>query len=506
MTPMAPIVEIPGAREVVPRRAGVAINSLWNLIGQSSPLLLAAIAIPILIRHLGVDRFGMLALAWVLVGYFSLFDLGIGRAITKLLAERIAIGDSDGAASLIWTAIFSMILLGMCFGAVLIALAPWLSTSLLRIPPALQNDALHSISWLAVAVPFVTLACGLRGMLEAQQRFAVINALRSGLGFFTYLGPLAVLPFSQNLLPIVLTLVAARVVGCALYFLVCTRTIPAFFQNVAWDRKSFRDLLGFGSWITVSSIISPMMVYLDRFVISSLISISAVAYYTTPSELVTKLWVVPSALAGVLFPAFSEALALDRQDRATSLYERGIGSTFAILFPLILLIILFAHEGLQLWLGPEFARRSAATLQILAIGVFVNSLANMPYALLQASGRPDVTAKLHLIEVPCYIALLYWGIRMRGIEGAALAWTFRLVAEAAILFFILRSCLAPRLRITIIAGTATLLIASFIAGFLPKVVFLLVTMIAFSCVVWRWTLDDFQRLRLRSWLKALPVS
>src|SRR5439155_15805088 len=130
-------VNIDVTKGLAQRRTSIARNSLWNLAGQIAPLLLAAFAIPILIRQLGVDRYGVLTLAWILVGYFSLFDLGIGRAITKLLAEKLALGDSDSAANLVWTATFSMLLLGVCFGGVLLAFAPWLTHSLLKIPSSL---------------------------------------------------------------------------------------------------------------------------------------------------------------------------------------------------------------------------------------------------------------------------------------------------------------------------------------------------------------------------------
>jgi O-antigen/teichoic acid export membrane protein len=202
-------------------------------------------------------------------------------------------------------------------------------------------------------------------------------------------------------------------------------------------------------------------------------------------------------------------LAVGNQDRAASLYERGVGSTFAILFPLILVMTLFAPEGLRFWLGADFARRSAAILQILAIGVFVNSLANIPYALLQASGRPDLTAKLHVAEIPFYLAMLYWAIRMRGNEGAAIAWTCRLCAEAAVLFFlsrsILKSSLAPRLMIAIASGTVALLVACIIVEPLLKVLFLIAALAAFGCATWSWILNDFRRLRLRSSIKAAPL-
>lgn len=489
----------------VPSRVGVALNSLWNFAGQMSPMFLAAFTIPVLIHRLGVNRFGVLTLAWILVGYFSLFDLGIGRAITKLLSETMAVGHFQSAANLIGTAMISMLLLGMCFGGALFAVSPWLTHSVLKVPPDMQSETLRSLPLLALAVPFVTVTCGLRGVLEAQQNFAAVNVLRAGLGAVSYLGPLAVLPFSHSLFPVILTLSVARILSCALHFWVCRLCVPVFSHAAVWDPQAFRALLGFGSWLTVSNILSPLMVYLDRFLIGALISVSAVTYYAAPFDAVTKLWLVPSALAGVLFPAFSEALALDNRERANSLYERSLAATFAILFPCILVIVLFAPEGLRLWLGADFARHSATTLRILAIGVFTNSLANMPYALIQASGRPDITAKLHLVEVPCYLALLYLGIRARGIEGAAFVWTLRLSIEAAILFFLLRSCLPSRLSIAMASSTTTLLFACAVSTMLPKVVFLLASSGLFAAVVWRWIFDDSLRVRVCFWLRSAPV-
>jgi O-antigen/teichoic acid export membrane protein len=486
-------------------RRTVASNTVWNFAGQIAPLLLAAVAIPILVHQLGVDRFGVLSLVWILVGYFSFFDLGIGRAITKLLAEKIALQDSEASAALIWSGLICITLLGICFGAILLAMAPYFLNSVLKIPPIVRTEALESVPWLAAAVPVVTATCGLRGMLEAQQNFAAVNGLRTAFGIMTYAGALAVLPFSHSLFPVVVSQAAARMLSGVLHYWACKRCIPSFSLGMRMSRKALRALVSFGSWLTISNLLSPIMVYLDRFLIGALLSVSAVAYYTAPFDAVTKLWMVPAALTGVLFPAFSEALALHDQHRVNSLYERSIAVTFLVLFPVVLAVILFAHEGLQLWLGAEFANRSTLILQVLAFGVFTNSLANMPFALLQASGRPDVTAKMHLIETPCYIGVAYWLIHTRGIEGAAWAWTLRLAIEAAILFFLLRRFLARKLSITMAAGSLVLMAAGQIPTLLLKTIFLLACAGLFASVIWHWILDDGLRHRVRSWLKATPV-
>ena len=83
---------MPEAESIIPSPGGRTLvrNMIWNLIGQGAPLFVALFAIPLLIKGLGTERFGVLVLAWMVVGYFTLFDLGIGRATTKYTSEYLA--------------------------------------------------------------------------------------------------------------------------------------------------------------------------------------------------------------------------------------------------------------------------------------------------------------------------------------------------------------------------------------------------------------------------------
>jgi O-antigen/teichoic acid export membrane protein len=107
-----------------------------------------------------------------------------------------------------------------------------------------------------------------------------------------------------------------------------------------------------------------------------------------------------------------------------------------LVFPIALGCVFFAEEGLTAWLGAEFARESAAAAKWLTAGVFVNSIALVPFTLLQGGGRPDLTAKLHLSELPVYIAGLWWLTARFGIEGAAAMWTLRAIGDAWLLFWL----------------------------------------------------------------------
>jgi O-antigen/teichoic acid export membrane protein len=202
-------------------------------------------------------------------------------------------------------------------------------------------------------------------------------------------------------------------------------------------RPGGRELLGYGAWLTVSNVVGPLMVYIDRFVIGALLAVSWVAYYAAPYEVVTRLWLIPAALTGVLFPAMVAASA----DRLAALYRGGIKTVLIAVAPLALLGGVFAADWLAAWLGDEFASRSVRVAQILILGAAVNCLAYLPFTLLQARGRADLTAKAHLAELPIYLALLWMLVARWGIEGAAAAWSLRCTADAVVLFALARKVL-----------------------------------------------------------------
>jgi len=436
---------IPEASSILGKRS-LKKNAVANLAGQALPLLVALFALPALTRGLGPDRFGVLTLAWSVLGYFSLFDLGLGRAVTKLVAEKIGLREEEKIPTLAWTSLILMSGVGLLGTGLGLALSPWLVHDVLNIPGSLRAESLDSFYLLAVAIPVVTGTAGLRGILEAAQRFDLINLVRIPLGALTFLGPLLVLPFSRSLVPLVAVLLLTRAFAWITHLLLCFRVVPRMRSWPILDLAAVPPLLRFGSWISVSNIVGPLMVTLDRFVIGAMISVTAVAYYTAPYEVITKLWIIPAALTGVLFPAFAAAW-VQNQARAARLFNEGIRYTFLLLFPLTVVILAFGHQGLALWLGQDYAENSTPVLQWLAIGVFFNCLAQIPFALIQAAGRPDLTAKLHMLELPLYLLALWALIRVLGIQGAAIAWSARCVVDTAVLFVFSRNLLAaPALR------------------------------------------------------------
>src|SRR5437016_2516718 len=149
----------------------VARYTAYNLVGQLVPLVAGVVAIPMITRTLGDARFGLLALMWAIIGYFSTLDLGLGRATTRFVAEALGRNDSQRAREVAGFTAAGQTALGV-LGAVLLTFGtPWIVTDLLRVPADLRLDAERAFRWLAVSVPFVVFSVNLRATLEGARRF-----------------------------------------------------------------------------------------------------------------------------------------------------------------------------------------------------------------------------------------------------------------------------------------------------------------------------------------------
>lgn len=406
----------------------LAGNAIWNLIGLAAPLLAAIVAVPDLVAVMGTDRFGLLGIIWVVIGYFSLFDMGLGRALTKLMAERIDRPRDIETTQLVWTALAALAVLGILTAVLVFSVAQPLVVRVLKVPQTLMFEGIASIRILAIGIPFVVISSALIGLLEAYQKFRLIALVRVPLGIWTFVGPMITVQFSSSLVFATAVLVLGRMAFTLGYFLLARRVVVTLRTPTTPRSKWFRPLFSFGGWLSVSNIVGPIMVYCDRIFIAAMITTAAVAYYITPYEMVTRLAVLPQAVMGVLFPAIALAVYAD-SSRLAYIVKGAAGVIGFGMVPIASAILLFAPEALEMWLGIEFSVLGTPIARLLAFGLLVNSVARVPVVLLQASGRPDKVAKLHLTELVPYLALLWFLIDRFGINGAAMAWLIRVVVD-----------------------------------------------------------------------------
>ena len=368
---------------------------------------------------------------------------------------------------------------------------------MLNIPPYLREETYGAFYVLALSIPLVLSTAGFRGILEAHRRFGVINSIKIPVGVASIVAPLLVLPFSLDLTHIAAALLGCRAIELMATALACQKEVFGLGRPQRPQGEHLRKLLGFGGWLTVTNIVGPLMTYLDRFIVGGLLSMSAVAYYSTPYDVLTKQGIVPASLLGAVFPNLCGYAAIDPPG-FVALYEKSVTCIIALMAPVAIILTILAEPLLNMWLGQEFAEKSTVVVQILALGVFLNSVAQAPYAAIQALGRPDVTAKLHMLEFPFYLILLLTSVTKFGIIGAALAWLLRVMVDTGILFRISGQMLPARSNRTrplvfAVACLSLLLLASafltatVLVSLIPKLLYLLCCIVAMAALLWQFS-------------------
>jgi len=408
-------------------------NSLLNLIGQVVPLLVGVAAVPFIVRGLGPERFGLLSIAWVVLGYSAVLDLGISRASTKFVAEALAKGDKESVGSIVATAVVAQGILGAAGGLTFVLAAPSIVSVWLKVPASIAPEATEAFRFLGLAVPLLMVSGSLSGALQGAQRFDLVNAIQVPTTVGIYLAALFGAWLGFGLFGIIVLIVVVRGVALVGLLVVYTRCLAGFRPFPA---SMFRALLSFGGWVSVSNVVGPILVYADRVLLGSLVSAAAVGYYAAPYEVVTRaLWVLPTAISTTLFPGFSAWTASGDRRTLSRTCGRAVKYLLLLVGGAVAVLVVFADFVLHFWLGPEYAEHSTWAMRILSVGVLINSLATVPYAALQGSGRPDLTAKFHLLELPVYIVAAWFLVSLWDVTGAAVAWSARAALDGALLFW-----------------------------------------------------------------------
>jgi O-antigen/teichoic acid export membrane protein len=411
-------------------RRPLRINFVVNLLSPTVRIAVAFVTIPIYLRHVGEARYGVISIAWVLLGLFGFLDFGLSRAVTNALAKLRDAPQPERARVLLTT--FGLNLgIGLVGGVVLYVFGGFLLRYFISVPDALSLEVSQSLPWIACLLPLTLISAAGAGALESRELFLLVNTLQIFTIAFAQIAPVVAAVFvSPSLTVVIPTAAAAQALG-AIANLVVVYRLEGPFSLRAVDWGEARKLLGYGGWMFATNIVYPALASADQFIIGSMIGVSAVTHYAVPMSLVSRTGAIPVAFGRTFFPRMSSLSG----DAAYVLAARALCSMAygfaAVCVPAILLSPIF----FRYWIGADFAMVSAPVAQVLFLGMWMWSLSFVGFTLLQSQGRADLTGKLSLIEFLPFLAIL-WGLTFAfGIVGAAAAWSLRCSADALAIFW-----------------------------------------------------------------------
>lgn len=407
-------------------RKELARNSLFSLISLVLPLFVGILFIPNLINELGKERFSFLTLIWSLLGYFSFLDLGIGRTLTKIVAERTGQKEEKLSFTFVRTAQEVVLFVSLIGGLLLFFTAEYFVEFFLKISPNLYKELISSVKTVSFGIPLVTMTSLNRGVLEGLNDFFSSNILQIVSGVLLFIFPYLSWNLSGNMFSVSMGVITSRIILLCLSFYFLRKKFSTLKPSVKQKKSDFKMLISHGSWITLGNILAPLMANLDKILLSSLIALEKVAFYATPMEIITRLWAIPGSVTRVFFPKFA---ALNNFEDLKHQFRIANHIMGLFIIPPCLVLYVFSGELLSLWINKDFALESKLITQIMLLGVLFNCYNWIPYGWLQATSNVKWSIYIVVIEIPFFFFTFYWLTNKYGILGATVAWSGRLVFD-----------------------------------------------------------------------------
>jgi len=450
-------------------------NVIANAAGKAWTAVVSLAAVPVYLHFLGVEAFGLIAVFLSLTAIFSLFDLGLGTALNRQLAQRsLQAGEAQVMRDLVRTLEIIYWLVAVAIALLMVFAAPLIANYWIRPQGIAADDVSRTLILMGVAIACLWPRALYWGGLAGLQHQVLLNVLTAVFAGLLHLGgAIVVWRVAASLDALIVWHIAVGLLETLVTAVVLWRRLPPGARRRArFDTGLFAQVWRFAAGMTGISLTSVLLTQLDKVILSRLLALDAFGYYSLASRAAAGLYYLVGPITTALFPRLSQLAVQSDTTELPRLYHRASQLVAAVIAPVTVVLVLFATEVLFLWTGDRaIAARTASLLALLVLGTACNGLMSLPLAAQMAHGmtRLVVIANLAAIIV---LAPLTWFMAMRhGALGAAWVW---LLLNVGYLFFLLplmhRRVLPGHLRRWLTADAAAPFVAALIAGYAWKLV------------------------------------
>ena len=411
-------------------------NALASVVGTVWSIGLGLVCLPILMRLLGAEAFGLTGVYLTLQSIFVLFDLGIAPTLNREIARLDARQRLRRQRDLVLTLQAVYWLVALVGGIAICALAPVVAGRWVRIQSLSVETVQACIRMMGVTLalqfPFGLYHAALLG----RQRHVLFNAVTIVLATLRGIGPLLLLwlvaPTPQLYFA---AQIAVSTAGTATIALLTWRSLPRDGGRAAVFRPALiRRVWRFSAAYSVNALANLLLLQGDNIVLSTLLPLRMFGYYTLAQRLGSGLYALIVAGSTAIFPQFSGAVVRDDAAELTDVYHRACQLMSVLVIPAAVVVAVFAPEVLLLWTGdPVTVAHTHVVLALVAAGMLLHGIVQAPCYLQVAHGwwRLIAISKGLLVVtiLPLYAVM---GARFGG-PGAAAVWVLLNVCYLATL-------------------------------------------------------------------------
>ncbi len=400
-------------------------NVIANYLGQGWTALMRIAFVPLYIKYLGMESYGLIGIFAVLQSWLSLLDMGmtptLGREMSRYsggahTAESIL--DLLRSLEILCTGIAALIVLGV-WGA-----SGWLASSWLQAEklPVTMVAQVFIVMGVVAALRFVE---GLyRSAIVGLQRQVLLNSIDAVMSTLRGAGAVAILKyFSPSIKMFFLWQGILTFVTVVIYVFVVYVSLPRVNRKPRFSKSALDKIWHFAAGLMATTLVTLLLTQVDKVLLSRLLNLKEFGIYTLAGLVAGVLSILSGPIAQASYPRMTELLAREKQDEVKTLYHRSAQLITVLVGSASVMMILFSEQIIALWTGShDIAERVSPILTLLSIGNLLNSVMIIPYMLQLAHGWSSFAAKVNAVAVAILVPAILWATPRYGAIGAAWVW------------------------------------------------------------------------------------
>lgn len=399
-------------------------NIFANFIGKAWSGLIQLVFVPIYIRLLGMEAFGLIGFFVVLQGLLNVLDLGLSTTLNRELARYSTNDNAQDMINLVYTMELVYWVIAALITIGIIILSPWIARFWINSEGLSIVKVQHSVILIAVLIGAQWSYSLYSGGLMGLQKQVLLNSVRIVLSTIQAVGVIFVLLFISRtieayfLWQIIIIGSQTVIVGCFLHSI-----LPKTDRHAVFDWYSLYKCWKFAIGMTGISLVVIILTQADKVILSKLLNLEQFGYYMLAFTIGGILIFLVAPVSTALFPKLSELIVRKQVCELSRLYHKGCQLISLFILPVGITVVFFSKEILMLWTrNPKVVENVYILLRLIIIGGVCNSAVSLPYMLQLAYGWTSLSFYKNIIALVILIPLLFFLISHFGAIGGAFTW------------------------------------------------------------------------------------
>lgn len=395
--------------------AGFA-NSAWTaLIGLA--------AIPLYLEYLGIEAYGLIGFFMTIQALSQLLDMGLVPTINREVARFSASGNLKETGKLLHTLAVVYWSMAAVIALSIAALAPLIAGYWLQSRHLSQQTVMHAVMLMGLVV-----ACrwpvGLyQGALMGAQRLTVSSGINAAMATVANLGAVAVLAFASPTIEAFFIWQACTGLIHAVVARYAAWRVIGRLEEARFDIGDLKRIWRFSAGVGGIGLSALVFTQLDKVILSRMLGLEEFGHYMLATVVVSGLYVLVTPMFNAVYPRFSALVVTGDTEKLSDLYRLATRLLATVLFPIAMLLAVFAGDLVQIWTGnPGLASSVAPLISLMAAGSALHGVMYFPYALQLAYGMTRLTLTISVLLMIILVPLTIFFAMAYGALGGAMAW------------------------------------------------------------------------------------